>query len=188
MPEPPRPQRVRAQQVADLVARLPGARLHGDPAVAVTGITHDSRQVRQGDLYLARAGAVAHGINFVADALSAGAVAVLTDAESVAPAVAAGSAAVVEVPDPRLVTGPAAAWVYGDPSEQLLVIGVTGTNGKTTTAYLIEAGLRAAGRRTGLIGTIESLVAGTAMPSLRTTPEATDLQALFAVMREQSVT
>ena len=188
MPEPPRPQRVPAQQIAGLVDRLPGARLHGDPAVAVTGITHDSRQVRRGDLYLARAGAQTHGISFVTDALTAGATAVLTDAESVAPAVAAGSAAVVEVPDPRAVTGPAAAWVYGDPSHQLLVIGVTGTNGKTTTAYLIEAGFRAAGRRTGLVGTIESLVAGTAMPSLRTTPEATDLQALFAVMREQSVT
>jgi UDP-N-acetylmuramoyl-L-alanyl-D-glutamate--2,6-diaminopimelate ligase len=190
MPEPQRvrPQRVRAQQVAGLVDRLPGARLHGDPAVIVTGITHDSRQVRRGDLYLARAGARAHGISFVGDALSAGAVAVLTDAGSVAPAVAAGSAAVVEVPDPRAVTGPAAAWVYGDPSQQLVVIGLTGTNGKTTTAYLVEAGLRAAGRRTGLVGTIESLVAGASMPSLRTTPEATDLQALFAVMREQAVT
>ena len=188
MSEPPRPQRVPAQQIAGLVDRLPGARLHGDPAVAVTGITHDSRHVRRGDLYLARAGAQAHGISFVSEALSAGATAVITDAESVAPAVAAGSAAVVEVPDPRAVTGPAAAWVYGDPSHQLVVIGVTGTNGKTTTAYLIEAGLRAAGRRTGLVGTIESSVAGTSMPSLRTTPEATDLQALFAVMREQAVT
>jgi len=188
MPEPPRPQRVPAQQIGGLVDRLPGARLHGDSTVAVTGITHDSRHVRRGDLYLARAGAQAHGISFVTDALSAGATAVLTDADSVGPAVAAGSQAVVEVPDPRAVTGPAAAWVYGDPSHQLLVIGVTGTNGKTTTAYLIEAGLRAAGRRTGLVGTIESLVAGTSMPSLRTTPEATDLQALFAVMREQSVT
>jgi UDP-N-acetylmuramoyl-L-alanyl-D-glutamate--2,6-diaminopimelate ligase len=195
MPEPPReqpgllrPQRVPAQQVARLVERLGGARLHGDPAVAVTGITHDSRLVQRGDLYLARAGAQVHGIRFVADALTAGAAAVLTDAESVGPAVAAGSAAVVEVPDPRAATGPAAAWVYGDPSQDLLVIGVTGTNGKTTTAYLVDAGLRAAGRRTGLVGTIETLVAGRSMPSLRTTPEATDLQALFAVMREQSVT
>ncbi len=188
MPEPPRPQRVRAQPVAGLVARLPGARLHGDPAVAVTGMTHDSRLVQRGDLYLARGGAQVHGIRFVADALTAGAAAVLTDADSVGPAVAAGSPAVVEIPDPRAASGPAAAWAYGDPSQDLLVIGVTGTNGKTTTAYLVEAGLRAAGRRTGLVGTIESLVAGRSMPSLRTTPEATDLQALFAVMREQSVT
>ena len=188
MPDQPRPERVPAQPVGGLVERLPGARLHGDPGVTVTGITHDSRSVRRGDLYLARAGERVHGISFLSDALSAGAAAVLTDADSVGTAVAAGSAAVVEVPDPRAVTGPAAAWVYGDPSRDLVVVGLTGTNGKTTTAYLVEAGFRAAGRRTGLVGTIESMVAGTTMPSLRTTPEATDLQALFAVMRERSVT
>ena len=182
-----RPQERRAQRIAGLLDRLPGARLHGDAAVTVTGITHDSRLVQQGDLYLARAGARTHGITFVADALRAGATAVLTDPDSVASAVAAGSPTVVEVPDPRAATGPAAAWVYGDPSADLVVVGITGTNGKTTTAYLIEAGLRAAGRRTGLIGTIESLVDGAALPSLRTTPEATDLQALFAVMRERGV-
>src|SRR3954454_19709817 len=183
-----RPQRVRAQQVAGLVERIPAARLHGDPQVTVSGITHDSRQVQRGDLYLARGGAVAHGITFAGDALAAGAVAVLTDPASVQTAVAAGFEAVVEGDDPRSVTGPAAAWVYGDPSHDLVVIGITGTNGKTTTAYLVEAGLREAGLTTGLIGTIESHVAGTAVPSLRTTPEATDLQALFAVMRERAVT
>ena len=188
MPDQLRPERVPAQAVGGLIERLPGARLHGDGAVAVTGITHDSRHVQPGDLYLARAGERAHGISFLADAMTAGAVAVLTDPASVESAVAAGSAAVVEVPDPRAITGPAAAWVYGDPSRELVVIGLTGTNGKTTTAYLVEAGLRAAGRRTGLVGTIESVVDGTAVPSLRTTPEATDLQALFAVMRERAVT
>jgi len=182
-----RPQQVRAQSVAGLVERLPRCRLHGDPDVVVSGITHDSRQVQPGDLYLARAGAQTHGIDFVADAMAAGATAVLTDADSVPRAQAAGSTAVVEVPDPRAATGPAAAWVYDDPSRDLVLIGITGTNGKTTTAYLVEAGLRAAGRRTGLIGTIESHVAGEAIPSLRTTPEATDLQALFAVMRERGV-
>lgn len=183
-----RPQRVRAQQVAGLVERLPGSRMHGDPTVAVTGITHDSRQVRPGDIYLARAGERTHGIAFVAEAVAAGAVAVLTDPPSVAKAASAGSAAVVEVDDPRASTGPAAAWVYDDPSRDLVVVGITGTNGKTTTAYLVESGMRAAGRRTGLIGTIESHVAREAVPSLRTTPEATDLQALFAVMRERDVT
>jgi UDP-N-acetylmuramoyl-L-alanyl-D-glutamate--2,6-diaminopimelate ligase len=182
-----RPEDRRAQRIAGLVERLPGALLHGDPATAVSGITHDSRMVQRGDVYLARSGATTHGITFVADALTAGAAAVLTDPDSVAAAVAAGCPTVVEVPDPRGATGPAAAWVYGDPSADLGVIGITGTNGKTTTAYLVEAGLRAAGRRTGLVGTIESLVDGVAVPSLRTTPEATDLQALFAVMRERGV-
>jgi UDP-N-acetylmuramoyl-L-alanyl-D-glutamate--2,6-diaminopimelate ligase len=91
------------------------------------------------------------------------------------------------VDDVRDAMGAVAAWVYDDPAAALLVLGVTGTNGKTTTVYLLESGLRAAGRRTGLIGTIETRVADEVLPSARTTPEATDLQALFAVMREQRV-
>jgi len=153
----------------------------------VTGITHDSRAVRPGDLYLARPGEHAHGIEFVADAVAAGAVAVLTDAPSVPSALSAGAGAAVEVPDPRAAAGPAAAWVYGDPARALDVIGVTGTNGKTTTAYLLDGGLRASGRRTGLVGTVETRIGDEVVPSARTTPEATDLQALFAVMCERGV-
>jgi UDP-N-acetylmuramoyl-L-alanyl-D-glutamate--2,6-diaminopimelate ligase len=82
---------------------------------------------------------------------------------------------------------PIASRFNGDPTAGLRVAGITGTNGKTTTAYLLEAGLRAAGHRTGLIGTIVTRVDGETVPSLRTTPEATDLQALFAVMRERDV-
>jgi UDP-N-acetylmuramoyl-L-alanyl-D-glutamate--2,6-diaminopimelate ligase len=187
MTESLRPRRVREQNIGGLLERLPGARLHGAAETGVTGITHDSRQVRAGDIYLARAGAHTHGIAHVAEAVAAGATAVLTDPPSVTTAVAAGATAVVEVADPRAVTGTASAWVYQDPSSGLLVIGVTGTNGKTTTAYLVEAGLRAAGRPTGLIGTVETRIAGEKVPSMRTTPEATDLQALFAVMRERGV-
>ena len=187
MTETLRPRQVREQSIGGLLERLPGARLHGEARTPVSGITHDSRLVRAGDLYLARAGERTHGIAHVAEAVAAGATAVLTDPPSVPTAVAAGASAVVEVDDPRAASGPAAAWAYRDPSSGLLVIGITGTNGKTTTAYLVEAGLRAAGRSTGLVGTIETRVAGAAMPSLRTTPEATDLQALFAVMRERGV-
>jgi UDP-N-acetylmuramoyl-L-alanyl-D-glutamate--2,6-diaminopimelate ligase len=182
-----RPATVVPQRLGELVERLPGSRLDGDPATEVTGVTHDSRHVRSGDLYVARAGERTHGIDHVAAALDAGATAVLTDPTSAAAARAAGAAAVVVVPDPRAAMGPAAAWVYDDPAGGLLVLGVTGTNGKTTTVYLLDAGLRAAGRRTGLIGTIETRVAGQAVASVRTTPEATDLQALFAVMRETGV-
>ena len=161
--------------------------MYGDPGTSVTGITHDSRHVVAGDLYVARAGERTHGIDHVEDAIAAGAVAVLTDEPSAQLAVAAGASAVVAVADPRTAMGPAAAWVYADPAADLLMLGVTGTNGKTTTVYLLESGLRAAGRRTGLIGTIETQVAGEAMASARTTPEATDLHALFALMRERSV-
>ena len=183
----PRPREVLPQRLAGLLDRLPGARLDGDPDTLVTGISHDSRAIRPGDLYVARAGANTHGIAHVDAARAAGAVAVLTDAGSAAAARTAGVEAVVVVADVPAVMGAAAAWAYSDPSASMLLLGVTGTNGKTTTAYLIESGLRAAGRTTGLIGTIETRVAGEAIPSIRTTPEATDLHALFAVMRERGV-
>jgi len=183
----PRPSATPGRPVRGLSDRLAGARIHGDGGTAVTGITHDSRAVRPGDLYLARPGEHAHGIEFVADAVAAGAVAVLTDAPSVPSALSAGAGAAVEVPDPRAAAGPAAAWVYGDPARALDVIGVTGTNGKTTTAYLLDGGLRASGRRTGLVGTVETRIGDEVVPSARTTPEATDLQALFAVMCERGV-
>jgi UDP-N-acetylmuramoyl-L-alanyl-D-glutamate--2,6-diaminopimelate ligase len=178
---------VPAQRVDGLLARLPGSVVEGDPATTVTGVTHDSRQVRPGDLYVARAGEVTHGIDHIDDAVRAGATAVLTDPLSATLATAAGARAVIVSPDPRAAAGPAAAWVYGDPASDLLLIGVTGTNGKTTTVYLLESGLRAAGRTPGLVGTIETRIAGQALPSARTTPEATDLHALFAVMREHGV-
>ena len=90
-------------------------------------------------------------------------------------------------PDPRSVLGGLAATVYGDPSRHLRVIGVTGTSGKTTTTYLVEAGLRAAGRVAGLIGTVGIRIAGEDQPSALTTPEAPDLQALLALMVERGV-
>ena len=187
-PEGPlRPRAVRERRLAELVDVLSDATLTGDDATVVRGITHDSRHVQPGDLYLARPGEHTHGIHHVESAVAAGAVAVLTDAPSVAVALAAGARAVVAVADPRAAAGPAAAWIYDFPSAALTVVGITGTNGKTTTAYLVDAGLRAAGRTTGLIGTVETHVAGAVVPSMRTTPEATDLQALFAVMRERGV-
>jgi UDP-N-acetylmuramoyl-L-alanyl-D-glutamate--2,6-diaminopimelate ligase len=164
------------------------ARLGVESAVdgAVGGITHDSRLVRPGDVYAALAGAKAHGAIFAAEAVGAGAVAVLTDPAGAALAGDCGVPVLV-VAKPRTVLGPIAAFVYGDPSQQLRTFGVTGTNGKTTTAYLLEAGLRAAGCTTGLVGTIETRIGDQAVPSVRTTPEASDLQALLAAMVERGV-
>src|SRR3954471_24856169 len=184
---PLRPRAVRERRLAELADVLTDAALTGDDANGGRGIPHDSRHVQAGDLYLARPGEHTHGIHHVDDAVSAGAVAVLTDAPSVGLALAAGARAVVAVPAPRGAAGPAAAWVYGQPAASLTVIGITGTNGKTTTAYLVDAGLRAGGQTTGLVGTVETHIAGAVVPSMRTTPEATDLQALFAVMRERGV-
>ena len=140
--------------------------------------------MQPGDLYAALPGARTHGAAYAAAAASAGAVAALTDPAGAPRCREAGLPAYV-VPEPRAVLGRLAAWVYGEPARSLLTVGVTGTNGKTTTAHLLESGLRAAGRLPGLVGTIEARVAGQRLPSERTTPEAPDLQALLAVMVER---
>ena len=187
-----RPESVRPKTLAELAARLglpapvlPGTAA-GGPARRLTGITHDSRSVRPGDLYAALPGARVHGAAFAGQAAAAGALAVLTDRAGEGTAQAAGLP-VLAVEDPRARLGALAAWMYDEPARQLRLIGITGTNGKTTTAYLAEGALRAAGRRTGLVGTIETRIGEERVPSARTTPEATDLQALLAVMRERGV-
>lgn len=153
----------------------------------VTGVTLRSQDVRPGDLFAALPGASAHGARFAADAVAAGAVAVLTDPAGADQLPADLDAAVLVHPEPRAALGALAADVYGHPSRTLRVIGVTGTSGKTTTTYLIEAGLRAAGRTAGLIGTVGIRIDGRDEPSSLTTPEAPDLQALLAVMVERGV-
>jgi UDP-N-acetylmuramoyl-L-alanyl-D-glutamate--2,6-diaminopimelate ligase len=153
----------------------------------VTGITHNSRLVRPGDLYAALPGSRHHGARFCADAASAGASAVLTDPAGRDLAVDSGLPVFV-VGDPRARLGAVASWIYGNPSARLLLIGVTGTSGKTTTTYLIESGLRATGHSAGLVGGVETRIGGSVIDSQLTTPEATDLQAFFAVMVEQGVT
>lgn len=204
-PGPPRPERVVPVPLVELARRLDdaasaegaardtvlgGALPEGSAGQGVTGITHDSRAVRPGDVYAALPGARLHGADFVAQAQSLGAVAVLTDPGGTERAVATGLP-VLTVPDPRGRMGELAATIYGKPGDDLLQIGITGTSGKTTTAYLIEGGLRKAvekdGGLTGLIGTVESRIGDERIKSERTTPEATDLQALFAVMRERGV-
>ena len=173
-------------ELADLV----GPPVQGDPGTAVTGVTLASSAVRPGDLFAALPGANAHGVRYAVDAAGRGAVAVLTDAAGADEARATGLPVCV-VPDPRGVLGAVASRVYGRPSEQLTVIGITGTNGKTTTSYLVEAGLAAAGLPSGLIGTVQTRTRGrdadgapvtTELPSARTTPEAPDLHALLAGM------
>src|SRR6516162_1840954 len=153
----------------------------------VRGVAHDSRRVRPGDLYAALAGGNHHGAEFCQAAVSAGAVAVLTDPAGRESARACGVPVFV-VADPRARLGEVASWVYRHPSGRLLLIGVTGTSGKTTTTYLLETGLRRAGHLTGLAGGVETRVGDLTAASRLTTPEATDLQALFAVMASRGVT
>jgi UDP-N-acetylmuramoyl-L-alanyl-D-glutamate--2,6-diaminopimelate ligase len=182
-PGPPRPVRVSATPLAELADQL-GIE-QPEKTAQVTGITHDSRAVRPGDLYAALPGARLHGADFVTQAVGLGAVAVLTDPTGAERAAATGLPVLV-VDDPRARMGELATTIYGHPGRDLLQIGITGTSGKTTTAYLVEGGLKGV-RSTGLIGTVEMRIGDERIKSERTTPEATDLQALFAVMRERGV-
>lgn len=185
--DPMRPKTVPARPLSGLVSLL-GLSEQGRPVRGmVTGATHDSRRVRRGDLYAALPGSRFHGAAFAAQAAGAGATAVLTDRAGRAEAEASGLPVLI-VDDPRAVLGRVASWVYGEPVRDLTLIGVTGTSGKSTTVFLLEAGLRAAGHETGLVGGIQIRVGGEVLPSALTTPEATDLHALFALMRERAVT
>jgi UDP-N-acetylmuramoyl-L-alanyl-D-glutamate--2,6-diaminopimelate ligase len=154
----------------------------------ITGVTLRAQDVQPGDLFAALPGATTHGARFYGEAVENGAAAVLTDAAGLAQLNRhAGLVPVLVHPQPRGVLGEIAATVYGHPSEHLAVIGVTGTSGKTTTTYLIEAGLRSAGRSVGLIGTVGLRINGEDIPSALTTPEAPALQALLAAMAERGV-
>ena len=188
---PPRPTRIEPVPLTTLVtradARLTARENAGDPPV--TGATLRAQHVLPGDLFAALPGARVHGADFAESAIRAGAVGVLTDEAGAArPALRDAPIPVLVHDDPRHVLGSVAAWIYGEPSLRLAAIGVTGTSGKTTTTYMIEAGLQAAGLRTGLVGTVETRIAGERLASAFTTPEAPDLQALFAVMVERGVT
>ncbi|WP_426998951.1 UDP-N-acetylmuramoyl-L-alanyl-D-glutamate--2,6-diaminopimelate ligase [Pseudarthrobacter sp. N5] len=160
--------------------------------LSVTGISLNSRTVLAGDLYVALPGASRHGADFVPQAIAAGAVAVVTD-DAGARLLALStdiSVPVLIVDAPRGVVGPLSALIYrSQPAEggSPELFGVTGTNGKTTTTYFINALLQALGKKTGLIGTIEILAGGVPIPSLLTTPESTDVHALLALMRERGL-
>ena len=161
-------------------------------SVQVTGITLDSRSVERGDLYVALPGAARHGADFAATAIESGAAAVLTD-DAGARLLAVGSdlaVPVLVVAEPRSVVGRLSRLIYRSQDADLpgpSMFGVTGTNGKTTTTYFINALLQAMGKKTGLIGTIEILAGGDPIPSLLTTPESTDVHALLALMRERGL-
>jgi UDP-N-acetylmuramoyl-L-alanyl-D-glutamate--2,6-diaminopimelate ligase len=187
VPGNPRPRTVVGLRLDDLADRLAVQAPPGAADVTVTGVTHASQEVRPGDLYAALPGARRHGAEFAAGAAAAGAVAALTDPAG-APAVAAAGLPALVVSDPRAALGGLASAVYGDPTDGLTVIGITGTAGKTSTAYLVESGLRAAGHVTGLIGTVETRLGDLVIDSVRTTPEATDLHAMLAAARERGVT
>jgi UDP-N-acetylmuramoyl-L-alanyl-D-glutamate--2,6-diaminopimelate ligase len=188
---PQHPTALSFDQVVALVREQSYARVVGADAgdsgagSTVTGITLDSRRVLPGDVYAALPGARAHGIDFVTQAAAAGATVVLTD-ESGATAVPPGLPAVV-VARPRSVLGAVSAGIYGQPARAMRMIGVTGTQGKTTVTRLLDGGLGAAGITSAVVGTVGTRIAGADLKTALTTPEAPDLHGLFALMREQGV-
>ena len=151
--------------------------LLGDgPAVEIGGLAYDNRMVEPGTLFFCVPGFTRDGHDFAPDAVARGAAALV-----VARPVDAGVPE-VQVEDVRAAMATAAARFHGDPTASLPVVGITGTNGKTTTAFLVRALLEAAGRQCGLLGTVTSFVAGEERPTVRTTPEAIDLQRIFREM------
>jgi UDP-N-acetylmuramoyl-L-alanyl-D-glutamate--2,6-diaminopimelate ligase len=168
----------------ELIGGIPGGRLVGvagggpPGATPVASVVHHAGEVGPGALFCALPGLRADGHDFAGDAVARGAAALMVERELPLPVPQ------VVVPDARLAMALAAAALLGHPSESLTVVGVTGTNGKTTSAILLRAVLEAAGHRCGLIGTIEARVGGVALPAARTTPDAVELQALFARMRD----
>lgn len=159
-------------------------------ATSVHGVCLDSRAVQPGDLYAALPGAKAHGAGFAQGALDRGAAAILTDARGVEHLRAAqllGAVPVLRAADPRLVLGDISAAVYQSHELAPQTFAVTGTNGKTTTTYLLRSLLGALGHRTGLIGTIEILAGEEPIPSVLTTPEAPQLHALMSRMAQSGV-
>src|SRR5258708_965154 len=146
----------------------------GNPGV--TSVEYDSRRVRPGCLFVAMRGETSDGNRFIDQAIQAGAVAVVTDSSAEKPR--EGIAWAV-VPRGRRALARVSANFYKRPAERIAVTGITGTNGKSTTAFLIESILTAAGRKSALIGTIEYHVAGKIIPAPHTTPESLELNQIF---------
>jgi UDP-N-acetylmuramoyl-L-alanyl-D-glutamate--2,6-diaminopimelate ligase len=173
-------------QLSTLLAALPPELAPGEPPRAdpgIAGISIDSRAVAPGDLFVALRGENADGHEHLPQAAALGAVALLVDE---APGEGDLPPAIV-VPDTRFALGPIARRFYGDPASELSLVGVTGTNGKTSTTFLVESILAAAGRSVGLIGTVEVRFAAETRRALNTTPESLELQRLLREMRTHGV-
>src|SRR5690348_3582147 len=163
----------------ELVAGLPGARVVGDAAVEVGGLEYDSRKVEPGTLFFCVVGEKVDGHEFGARVVEEGAAALVVERDLTELAVPQ-----VVVESSRAAMAPLAARFWGDPTERLRVVGVTGTNGKTTTAFLVREILQAADFRCGLLGTVKMVVGGVEKEVVRTTPEAIELQRTFRQMLE----
>ena len=166
----------------ETISRLVNGETSLDSTLTFTGVTSADSGVLEGDLFLAYPGTRTHGAQFAAQAIAQGARAILTDAQGAQ--IAAGLPTIV-VSDARIAGALVSAHLYGKPMQEMVSIGITGTNGKTTVSTLLYQLFEKAGRESGLIGTVETRIGRESVPSARTTPEADGLQALAATMSER---
>ncbi|MBI4610408.1 MAG: UDP-N-acetylmuramoyl-L-alanyl-D-glutamate--2,6-diaminopimelate ligase [Candidatus Rokubacteria bacterium] len=170
--------------VRTLLDALPAKEVRGQLPATVSGLAYDSRRVKRGGCFVAVPGLREDGRRFIPEAVQRGAGLVVTEGHDPLPG--AGPARVL-VPSAREALARLADAYFGHPSGKLLVVGITGTNGKTTTSYLVDALLRGMGMKTGVVGTIQYRVGDEAVSAGQTTPEAVELQALLARMVESGV-
>jgi UDP-N-acetylmuramoyl-L-alanyl-D-glutamate--2,6-diaminopimelate ligase len=170
-------------KLKDILKEAEVLRIDGEPDIEISGIYYDSRQVKGGSLFFCIEGYRADGHDYAASAVEKGAAAVVLRKDIPLPE----GVTKVFVPDTRKAMGLIASAFYGKPSEDLLLFGVTGTNGKTTTTYMIKSILEQAGKKTGLIGTIANMIGSRMIPAERTTPESPDLQKLMRDMVNEKV-
>lgn len=172
------------------IAALIGAQLAGDSSVVVTGVSLDSTTIQEGELFAALPGRSVHGARFMEQAIQRGASAILTDPSGIHLIEESNfslSIPVLVVSDPRLRLGEVCTLVYGDPTADIIMVGVTGTNGKSTTTSMIYQAARAVGISAGLVGTLATLINDEVIVSTRTTPEAPDLFRTLARMKAAGV-
>ncbi len=167
--------------------KIPGAQLKGNPNAEIKDIVQDSREVTGGAMFVAMEGLHVDGHKFIPGAIADGAVAVMTtrSAEEIG---TQADISVLTVPDIDAALKAVVPWFYDYPAQKMRMVGITGTNGKTTTSYLVRHLLRAAGHRVGLIGTIQNMIEDEVIPTHNTTPNIIDLQRLLARMYKDGMT
>ena len=164
-----------------LLERLEYDVVQGTDEAEVTTLVNDSRKVEDGSVFVCISGAVSDGHRFAADVAAKGAAAVVVEKDVEVPE----DVTVIRVPDTRYALALMSAAYFGYPAEELTTIGITGTKGKTTTTYMIRQVLEHAGQKTGLIGTIETIIGDEKIPSVNTTPESYVVQESFRKMAEE---
>src|SRR4051812_7207495 len=165
-------------QLKELVKHLPVVRVEGPLDREFAGLTYDSRRVVPGMIFVAIRGAQSDGHDFITTAIDRGAAAIICERNGFS----SSRATKIKVPDAREALARASATFYHHPSTKLQVIGVTGTNGKTTVAFMVKQILEAAGVKTGLLGTVRYEIGDRVIPAARTTPEALEVQQMMAQM------